>query len=194
MIRMNSIRRLALAVAAAAVVLSSLPASAQDISADHMKAARGAVAAIRATDPFDNILPEAAGALKQQLINKNPDMQEVISTTVDEKALALAPRRTDLEREAATAYAKSFSIEDLNAIAAFYNSESGKKLLENGPVVLRDVSKAAQIWQNGIARDLAVEVGKSLDAIVAAQTPKPADVPATEGQPAADETQPAPAN
>ena len=193
MIRMNFIRRLALAAATSAVVFASLPASAQDISADHLKAARAAVAAIGATDPFDEILPEAAAGLKQQLINKNPDMQEIISTTVDEKALALAPRRTDLEKEAATAYAKNFSIEDLNAIAAFYNSETGKKLLENGPVVLRDVSKAAQIWQNGVARDLAVEVGKSLDAIIAAQ-PKQAAPATTDEQPATEETQPAPAN
>ncbi|RWQ12718.1 MAG: hypothetical protein EOS19_33710, partial [Mesorhizobium sp.] len=72
----------------------------------HLKAARAAVAAIHATDPFDSILPQAAGALQQQLIQKNPDMQELIGRTVSEKALALASRRADLEKEAALTYAK----------------------------------------------------------------------------------------
>ena len=194
MTRMNSVRRFALAIAASAVVLAAVPASAQEISADHLKAARAAVAAIKATDPFDNILPEGAAALKQQLINKNPDMQEVISQVVDEKALALAPRRADLEKEAAMAYAKAFSVDELNAIAAFYTSEPGKKLLENGPIVLRDVAKAAQIWQNGVARDLAQEVMKDLDT----KMPKPpagGEAPVMPEAPAAGGEQPAePAN
>jgi hypothetical protein len=194
MTRMNSVRRFAFAIATSVVVLATMPVSAQEISADHLKAARAAVAAIKATDPFDNILPEGAAALKEQLINKNPDMQEVISQVVDEKALALAPRRADLEKEAAMAYAKAFSIDELNAIAVFYTSEPGKKLLENGPLVLRDVANAAQIWQNGVARDLAQEVMKDLDT----KMPKPpagAGTPPTPEAPAAGGEQPAePAN
>jgi uncharacterized protein len=190
MTRINSVRLFAMAFAASAVALAA-PVSAQEISADHLKAARAAVAAIKATDPFDNILPEGAAALKQQLINKNPDMEQVISATVDEKALALAPRRADLEREAAMAYAKGFTTEELNAIAAFYTSEPGKKLLENGPLVLRDVAKAAQIWQNGVARDLGQAVMKDLDA----KMPAPPAAPVAPEAPAAGTDQPAePAN
>lgn len=186
MIRMNPIRRFAFAVAASAAMAACLPASAQEISEEHLKAARAAVAAIKATDPFDAILPEAAAALKQSLIQKNPDMQEVIIQTIDEKTLALAPRRADLEKEAALAYARVFTAEELNAVAAFYESTAGQKLITDGPIVVRELSKAADIWQRGVARDLAGEVGKALDAVVAKNAPKPA-APA-EGE------QPAPAN
>jgi hypothetical protein len=50
-------------------------------------------------------LPTAQG----QLIRANADLQEVISTTVDEEALKIVPRRGDLEREAAQIYAKAFT-------------------------------------------------------------------------------------
>ena len=73
------------------------------------------------------------------------------------------------------AYAKVFSEKELNDIAAFYNSDSGKKLLENGPVVTRDLVKAAEIWQNGIARDLAQQVGEALGAAAGAKATAPAD-------------------
>jgi len=183
------VRCLAAAMAASAIVAFSLPALAQDVPESHLKAARAAVAAIHATDPFDSILPQAAAALQGQLIQKNPDMEQIISTTVSEKALALASRRADLEKEAALAYAKAFSEDELNAIATFYESEAGKKLLVNGPLVTRELVKAAEIWQNGVARDLAQEVGEALAVVAKAKAPAaPADGAAA---PADDAAKPA---
>jgi hypothetical protein len=178
------IRRFAAAVAASAVVAFAMPSFAQDIAESHLKAAKAAVTAIHATDPFDNILPQAAAALESSLIQKNPDLQELITTTVAAKALALAPRRADLEKEAATAYAKVFSEQELNDIATFYNSEAGKKLLGSGPIVTRELMKAAEIWQNGIARDLGQQVGEAMQAAAGAKAPAPATdgaAPATDG-------------
>lgn len=170
----NRIRHLAAAVVATVALAVAMPAFAQEISESHLKAARDAVASINATDSFDGILPQAAAALQASLIQKNPNLQELISSTVSAKALELASRRADLEREAATAYAKVFSEEDLNAIAAFYNSAAGKKLLESGPIVSRELVRAAEIWQNGIARDLAQQVGEALQSASGAQV-QPAD-------------------
>jgi hypothetical protein len=189
----NRARRLFAIAATSAIVALSSPAFSQDVPESHLKAARAAIAAIHATDSFDNILPQAAGALEQQLIQKNPDMQALIASTVSEKALALAARRSDLEKEAALAYAKVFSEEDLNTIATFYDSEAGKKLLKEGPVVTRELVKAAEIWQNGIARDLAQQVGESLAKAAGSKAqPAPADTtaPADNAAPA-DKTAPA---
>lgn len=183
------VRCLAAAMAASAIVAFSLPALAQDVSESHLKAARAAVAAIHATDPFDSILPQAAAALQEQLIQKNPDMEQMISTTVSEKALGLASRRADLEKEAALAYAKAFSEDELSAIATFYASEAGKKLLDKGPLVTRDLVKAADIWQNGVARDLAQQVGEALSA--AAKTKAPAAPADGAAAPADDAAKPA---
>lgn len=169
----TSVRRLLAIVTASAIVAFSAPAFSQDISESHLKAARAAIAAIGATDAYDNILPASAAALKQALIEKNPDLQQLITDTVDAKSFELAVRRADLEKEAALAYAKVFSEGDLTAIAAFYSSEAGKKLLANGPIVSRELNKAADIWQRGIARDLSQEVAKVL--LAAAPNAAPAD-------------------
>jgi uncharacterized protein len=162
-------RRLAAALAATAILVSAVPVAAQEISDSHLKAARAAISALKGTEEFDLVLPQAAAALKAQLIQKNPDLVQLISTTVDEKALALAPRRADLEREAANIYAKIFSEAQLNEIAAFYGSETGKKLLSDGDIVTREVLQAAQIWQRGVARDLAQAVGEHIESVVGAQ-------------------------
>jgi hypothetical protein len=188
MILSERVRRIAVTVAFAAVAAIShhVVASAQEISESHLKAARAAVDAINVTDEYDVILPAAARALKTQLIEKNPDLQELIIKTVDDQTMKLASRRGDLEREAALAYARSFNEDQLNQIAAFYQSEAGLKLLSNGPIVTRELIKAAQIWQNGSARDLAQTVGaeiaqKAAKAVPPAQDGAAPVLPVTEG-------------
>lgn len=166
-------RRLAVAFGAFALVATAgLPAAAQDIAGTHLTAARTALTALRATEDFDIILPSAAQALKNELIQKNPDLQALIIEIVDQTAFSLATRRGDLEREAATIYARAFTETELNEIAAFYNSDTGKKLLADSQIVAREVLRAADIWQNGIARDLAQQVGEELTRRVGAANPQ----------------------
>ena len=188
----SRVRRTVSAAVAFAILAVAAPAFAADenITDSHLKAARAAVAAIRATEDFDKILPQAAAALKQELIQKNPDLQELIIKTVDEETFALVPRRTDLEKEAALAYARAISEEDLVAIATFYNSNAGKKLLSDGPIVTRELFKAADIWQRGVGRDLAQSVGTKLAEVIKSQAPDPA-APVPETAPATDPAAPA---
>ena len=113
------VRRLAIALSATAILVSAAPVAAQEISESHLKAARTAISALGATEEFDMVLPQVAAALKGELTQKNPDLVQLISSTVDEKALALAARRADLERAAANIYAKIFSEELLNEISTF---------------------------------------------------------------------------
>lgn len=183
MIMIQRLRSATLALAAASVVCMAGQALAQGATANqssaqafpetHLRAARAAVAAIRATDSYDAILPQAAQALKADLIRQNPNIEALISTTVDEKAIALAGRRADLEREAAMIYSRSFTEAELTSIANFYASDAGKKLLSEGPVVSRELVKAANIWQNGVARDLARDVGAHLNQVLGAQANAP---------------------
>lgn len=122
--------------AAASILISGIvfgtAARAQEISEAHIAAARQAIASLGVTDRFDDILPGLAERLKAELIQASPNVQDAITATVDAKALELAPRRADLEREAALTYARAFSVEELNAISTFYSSEAGKKLASEG--------------------------------------------------------------
>jgi hypothetical protein len=181
-----------LAAAGAAVLLavSAVPSHADDISETHMQAARDAISAIHATDAFDRILPSAAQALKGQLIQKDPNYQEDIIAIVDKQTLALAQRRADLETESATDYAKAFTEDELKAIAVFYRSPAGKKLLEKGPQVTAEIGRAAVIWQRGIARDLAEAVAKEMAEKhpLKEAAPAPAAASGDNGQPKQDDS------
>lgn len=170
------------AACALAVVAFWQPAGAQDVSDSHLAAARATINALEATDDFDDILPQAALALKNELIQKNPDMQGVINEVVDAKAIGLASRRADLEREAALVYAKAFTETELNEMTTFYSSATGKKVMESGPIVAREIIQAADIWRRGIARDLAMQVGEELDKRYAASQPPTEEEGELDGQ------------
>jgi len=151
---------IALAFALPAISVSR----AQEITDEHFKIAKETVAASRATDMLDNILPNMSEAIKKQLIANNPDEADKISGIVDDVAISLAPRRGDLEDEVARAFARIFTIDELKAIKAFYESEPGKKLIEQTPVIAGSIDQAANVWTNGIRRDLQQEVNKKLAA------------------------------
>lgn len=168
-------KRIRAGFAALALTVFVVPSvMAQEFTDAHLAAARSAIDAINATDPFDNILPAAAERIKSRLISNNLDLEDAISQTVDEQALELVSRRGDLEQEAARIYAAAFTEEELNAIAQFYQTEVGKKLLQNGPIVSREVNSAAAIWGRGIERDLLENVTNALnDAGLRQPTPAP---------------------
>lgn len=180
-------------VAAASLIVVGIGfagmARAADVTDEQMKAARAAIKAIGATVPFDNILPNVAEQIKANLIQASPNYQDIISSTVDQKALELAPRRGDLEREAATIYAKAFTVEELNAITAFFDSPVGKKFLKDVPLANRELLKAADIWGAGVQRDLTNESSNALEKIVGAKVKAgeaPAQLPPDAVQPKAN--------
>ena len=136
--------------------------SAQELSESHLTAGRKAVAATQATLSFDAILYNTSAKLKNNLTAKNPHQADLISTIVDEEALALASRRGALEGEAARLFATRFSEAELAEMAEFFNSDTGKKYLGTTAPLAKDLGKIARIWANGIANDMAKNVGKRL--------------------------------
>ena len=163
------VRRLAVGVILLSGAAFVSSAHADDVSEEQIAAARATIQSLNLTVGFDRILPNLAEQLKAQLIQASPNFTDAITTTVDEKALSLAARRGDLEREAARIYANAFTLDELKAISAFYQSDVGKKLLKDGPVATREMMKAADIWASGISRDLAKESDAALQKTLGAQ-------------------------
>lgn len=179
----NSSRRLAAVVGAVALLVTAYPATAQDIADTHLAAARAALTAMRATNEFDMILPQAALGLKNELIQQNPNLQTEVNAVVDQTALSLAARRGDLEREVALLYARAFTEQELQEMSAFYATPTGQKVMDNAQIMQREIYQAADIWGRGVARDLAQQVAEELQERVGFN---PLDEEAGEGEAATE--------
>ncbi|WP_208436067.1 DUF2059 domain-containing protein [Bartonella phoceensis] len=135
---------------------------AQGVSDQHLDSARKAVRAIRATDQFDSFLPNTARDIKDELIGDDPNLATAISDIVDKQALALAKRRSDLEKDIAHVYAKYFTQKELDTITAFYNSDTGKKFLTEVPNLARDAYSTFVSWRSALTQDLMKNVQKEM--------------------------------
>ena len=156
------VRYLALAI----MVLSGsvMSANAQEVTPEHLQAARTAMAATGATDRLDKLLPELASFTKTSLIANRPDIESEISAIVDEVAISLAPRRGPLETEVAAIYTSKFTQQELEVIAEFFSSEAGNKFLTQTPLIFREIDQVAAVWRQGVARDMGEQVREKLTA------------------------------
>ena len=152
------------AVIIVAVFAAAGAAYAQEPTAEHLTAARNAVSATKSTNRLDNILPTLAQNAKSTLIRNRPDQEAQITLIVDEAALSLAARRGDLEVEVAKIFANAFTQDELDQISGFFATEVGQKFLAESPIVLREIDRAAQIWGNGLRRDLDSAISEKLTA------------------------------
>ena len=157
-----AMRYLALVV----LILSSgmISTNAQEVTPEHLQAARKAMAATGATDRLNKLLPELASFTKTSLIANRPDIESEISTIVDEVAISLAPRRGPLETEVAGIYTAKFTQQELEVIAEFFSSEAGNKFLTQTPLIFREIDQIAAVWRQGVARDLGEQVREKLTA------------------------------
>ena len=100
---------------------------------EHLHAARAAIEGGNAFRSFDDILPVIADKTRTLFIRTNPSATKVIDEVTNEVALKLANRRPELDRTIMEVWARRFSTEELNEIAAFYQSPVGKKFAKLGP-------------------------------------------------------------
>ena len=174
---------LSMAVAATIMGLGAFSvASAQDISPEHETAAQNALQALGINTQFDEILPNQADLVQAQLTQVYPNYHTLIDEVVTDTAIALAPRRADLETEGAQIYANIFTEEELNQLTEFYSSDVGKKFIQYGPIAARQLGQAGDIWARGIARDLSQQAQAELNERIEAQGGTPVEVPATPAQ------------
>jgi hypothetical protein len=138
----------------AAIALVAGPARADEITPEHLHAALDAVLSSKMANNYDNALPAISESVQSQLIRLRPDLYQKISEVVQNVALGLASRRSDLNNDVARVWANAFSEDELKAITAFYRSPAGQKFLQVGPKVAADSVQALKGWSDRVGEEL----------------------------------------
>ncbi|HVY21602.1 MAG TPA: DUF2059 domain-containing protein [Bauldia sp.] len=142
------------AIVGIALALAPSFANAQEISASHLAAALDVVKSAKASRGFDNVLPTLAGQVEDRYIRLRPDLHKEITAAVENAALKLAARRTDLDNDVARVWAKHFSEDELKTIAAFYKTDAGKKFADVGSLVYAETLDAVSHWSDRLGEEL----------------------------------------
>jgi len=81
----------------------------------------------------------------------------------------------DLVDKMVPIYAKYYTLDDLKAVNAFYQTPAGQRVLAATPMIMRESMQIGQDWGRGVANRLMTELKEEKDK-GAASTPAPAPV------------------
>jgi hypothetical protein len=147
----NFVRAAIIGVALTAVAPAAF---AQEITASHLAVALDVVKSAKASRGFDSVLPLLAEQVENKLIRVRPDLNKEIVAAVEDAALKLSARRSDLDNDVARIWAKAFSEEELSTIAAFYKSPAGQKFADVGAQVVAESYQAVGHWSDRVGEEL----------------------------------------
>jgi hypothetical protein len=147
--KFHSLNRLALVVALAfgSVVLAGA-ARAQAPSPGALAAAKELVALKGAGAMFDPLIPGVIESAKNQFLPTNPQLAGPLTEVANQLHKEYEPKRAEIVDLVARIYAQHFTEQELKDIVAFYKSPSGKKMLTQEPLAIKQSLDAAQEWAN----------------------------------------------
>lgn len=143
--------------------LATLPAAAADtFSKEQLAAARAAIEASHVTDGVDNVLLAVAQQAKTNFIRSSPSYAVQIEAAVNKSAIELASQRVDIDRQVQQIWASKFTLDELKAIAAFYQSAAGQKLTRETPALVNESAQALQGYQIKLSQDIVTKTRDEL--------------------------------
>lgn len=154
-------RRLAAAVLFALAAIPTALAQTPP-QAEQLKAAREVIEASGAASSMKDIVPIFLDEAKRTFTRTRPeiakDLDEVLKTLEPE----FAQRKEALMSEVASVYAQRFTAQELAEIKAFYNTSTGKKLVENLPEVLQASYDQTTAWTQKMSQDIVTRLRQEM--------------------------------
>ena len=143
-------------------------ALAQDATTPPPDPAKVAVAtrileATHATDNMMAVMDTMIAPMVQSIKTQNPslpdDQIKMISDMLTEELHKLVPQGVALN---AQVYASHFTLEELNAIAAFYQTPVGQKIITEQPKIVKEVLPIGMAWGRQAAEQVLTRIVEQL--------------------------------
>lgn len=144
--------------------LAALPgmSSAQAPDPARIAAAKQMMEVAGSVAQFDQVMPLMSQQMSQAFKNIAPGS----ATEIDDVFRQLVPkfieRKGELLDQIAALYAAEMTLDELNAIVAFYKSPAGVKFAAVQPKILRDSMALGQRWGQKIGAEFADEARREL--------------------------------
>ena len=150
----------ALAVLAIAAMASEIRAQAPDPA--RLAAAKDMMEASRVDTQFEQVIPLLLDRMKESFRALAPDKQGVIDGVFEQMQSKFLSRRGELLDEIAVLYARRLEAAEMKAVAEFYRSPVGSKLIDAQPEIMQQSMMAGQRWGQRIGREIEEEARREL--------------------------------
>ena len=160
-------KRAVLAIAALALSLASfaaLPAAAQELSPEHLAVARKYVELTDNANIYETALIETAVETMRTIAGQNPELVDEIDTAITAALGVYKGRKGELLDQFARVYALNLTIEELQEIVAFYESPTGKKLVQANTTLNESMQTVMGVFETNLKTEFFAKVRAELKA------------------------------
>lgn len=111
---------------------------------------------------FAIVIPQFLDQIGTRLTQTRPDLIKDLNVVMEQIKPEFDKRVDQMVDVAARLYAERLSEQELKDTAAFFNSASGKKYVEQQPLVLNALYVSMQGWQQQISQDMMTRVREEM--------------------------------
>ncbi len=154
--------RRALFVAVMMLAALSGTSSAQAPDKARLAAAKQMMEMAGSAAQFDQVMPLMSQQMSQAFKNLAPGSATEIDDVFRQLVPRFVARKGELLDQIATLYATEMTLDELNAIVAFYKSPAGEKFASVQPKILRESMALGQRWGQRIGAEFAEEARREL--------------------------------
>lgn len=159
-----TLRRLTAAILLSGTMLvSAAPLQAQqEISPEHLAAARQYVDMTDSAQLYERTLIEMGLQVMRLMIQEDPSLREPLINALQTVYDGYLLNRDPLYNQFARIYAIRFSPEELDEIIAFYESDVGRKLLGQNAGINEDLQTVLAVWSRNTSNEFLSRVRAEL--------------------------------
>ena len=155
---LQALQRAARPAIVAAVLFGFAPAAYAQPSAAALAEAHKVVAVTGTTNLFNPLVAGVIEQAKLLFLQQDPSLGKDLNEVAAKLRTDLTPRLSELFDEVAKFYATDFTEQELKDILVFYQSPTGKKLLDRQPQIVDHSMKFAQEWANKLSDEVIVKM------------------------------------
>jgi hypothetical protein len=151
-------------ILALAVLALTCPviAHAQAPDPGRLAAAKEMMEASRVDHQFAQVIPLLLDRLKESFSRVAPERREIIENVFEQMQSKFVSRRSELLDEIAVLYAQRLEAAEMRAVAEFYRSPVGSKLIDVQPAIMQESILAGQRWGARIGQEIEEEARREL--------------------------------
>ena len=146
------------------VFLLVTPANAQELSPEHLNLARKYVDLTDQSKIYEVSLLQAGINTMKTLISRNVEIKDELNEAIGKTIAEYAEKKDDLFNQFARVYAARFTIEELQEIVDFYETETGLKLAKSNGAINKDLQAVMGIFENNLNIEFFAKVRSKLKA------------------------------
>jgi uncharacterized protein len=142
----------------------AMPAVAQELPPEQLALARKYIDLTDRASVFEITMVEIGIGTMRQIVQQNPEIADQTDAAIGKILEEYRDRKGELLNQFARVYAARFNIEELQAIVAFYETDTGKKLAQANTEVNADLQNVMRVFTNNVRPEFFAKVRAELRA------------------------------